>query len=190
MRRFAPIGLSLSLILFSGNHATTQDKGKDIIVSIAVAESHFSKRQPVRVKITIENISLQEIHFWAEYLFDLKTFDSISRQSERLGDRYYSRSGIATKNGQLILVPEDLNKAIRVNRTTSRFVNEQVSLAKGETKQISVDLTDLLWADGMWASWPHDRFFDVILKGKFQLWFELNGDTVHAISHTVNVEFQ
>ena len=182
--------LIVSLPTYVNGQDKSDAKKSQIKCSITVEGNRFSKRQPVSVQIAIHNTSDKDVTFWAEYIFNLKTLESISQSFERLGDRYYSRSGIATKNGQLALVPKDLKKMVRIDRTTSRFVNEQVRLGKGETKQINVDLSELLWADGMSAFWPDEQFSKSIPNGKYRLWLETYGDGVKAVSNHVDIEIQ
>lgn len=195
MRRMALIVFFCFLIVLPVHQVNGQDDRKAakenlVRCSITSEGSHWSRQHPPIVQITIENTADREIKFWAEYLFDLKDVAALSRKFETLGDRYYSRAGVAAKDGRLTLVPKDLKRMIRINRNTSRFVNEEVRLAKGETKQIRVDLTDHLWADGMSSFWPSDHFFALIPKGRYQLIFRVSGDDVNAVSNQVEAQVE
>jgi hypothetical protein len=190
--RLAVVLLSCLIICFphvvSGQNRTNANES--LKCSITLDRNHIFSGERVNVQITIENASDSDLKFWAEFLFDLRTVESISRQMEIRGDRYYSRSGIATKKGQLALVPKDLNKMVRINRTTSRFVNEEVHLKKGETKQFRVDLTELLWADGISSSWPYEQFWKLVPKGKYRLSFTIARDGTDTVSNEVELELQ
>jgi hypothetical protein len=193
-KRLALVIMLGCLIIFLPNNANGQStlKENQVKCSITLEDSSLSKEQPAYVLIRLENISDKDIKFLAEHAFYLKNMadEVISRTYERVGDGYYSRSGMIAKEGQLVLVPEDLKKTIRINRRTRRFPNEEIYLRKGEVKQIKVDLAQLLWADRMSSVWPSENFFDLIQKGKYRLSFEMYDEKVKAISNQVDIQVE
>jgi hypothetical protein len=151
-----------------------QNKAESIVAnqikcSVTVEGDSWSRGKPAYALIQLENVSGKDIKFWAGYYF---YFNSLASSGYgRRGDGYWSPAGVVTKDGQLVLVAHDLSKTLPPGRTSGRFPNEAVSLKKGESKQIKVDLTRLLWQDGISSYWPDGEFFDVIPKGRY--WLEL-----------------
>lgn len=192
MKPSALVSLLACLIIFLPNNSDGRMSPEEnpVKCSISLEESRLSKGRAAYVLIRLENVSDKNVRFWAEYIFNIKTMSEevTSRNYERVGDRYYSGSGLINKDDLLVLVPKDLKKTIRINRNTSRFPNEEIRLSKGEVKQIRVDLAQLLWADGMSGFWPGESFFELIPKGKYKVSFKMFGEKVKAISNQVDVQ--
>jgi hypothetical protein len=159
-----------------------------------VEDSHWSKGKPAFVVNRLENVANKDIKFWGAYHLYLTKMaaEVTSRNFERVGDGFWSPAGMIMKDGQLELVPSDLNRMILIkqtrSRTTSRFPNEEIHLRKGEVKQIKVDLSQFLWEDRMHSGWPNKHFFDLIPTGKYHLEFEVSIKEKNVVSNHIELD--
>ena len=186
------------LFLALPSNATSQSsrqliEASQIKCSITVDDSHWSKPKPAHVVTKLENIADKDVSFWAAYDFYLTNMASEnSSPIGRVGDGYWSPAGMINKDGQLELIPNDLNKSILIKRTrrstTSRFPNEEIHLRKGEVKLIKVDLTQFLWEDRLHSVWPNKHLFNLMPAGKYHLEFEINIKEKKVASNQIEVQ--
>jgi hypothetical protein len=176
----------------NGAHGQSGPREGQVRCSITFEDGRLSKGRPAHVLVRLENVSGKDLKLWAVYQFNLKNLseEAVSRGHDVAGDEYYSPSGIMSEGGRLALAPQDLNNTVRVDRTTTRFRNEEIHLRSGEVKQFKVDLTRLVWGARMSSYTASQQFFDLIRRGTYGLSLELGGDKVKAVSNQVDVRVE
>jgi len=159
---------------------------------VTVDSDSWSAGKPAYVLIRLENVSNRDVEFQAQCYFKLNSAapEVVSRGYQRRGDGYWSPASVVTKEGQLVMVAQDLSKVIPPGRTSKRFPNDVVRLRKGEATQIKVDLTQLLWQDQISSVWPNERLFGLVSKGKYWLNFGMDVNKQKLSSNRVEVRVQ
>ena len=157
-------------------HGQTEGKGyvaDSIHSSIEVAAETWSPGKPIVVFVQLKNLSDKDIDLLGIYTFELRGVPATSY-----------RSPVDILSGKpLELVYE------RDGSGGGRVPKGVIHLGAGDTKAMRFDLDNLLWSKTLSSRWPHQRLFEVVPKGNYDLIFNVeidhrvNGDNIPDVTH-------
>ena len=167
----------------------TSDPSQLVKTSLALDAGTLSRQKPAAATVTIENISGREIDLKSICSFELLSMgkEAIGRNHSVFGDSYWSPVNVSTGEPlQLnIIDPKLLKKGVVVGRVPEAVLH----FAKDEIKTYNLNLTRLLWNASMGNDWPRWNLFDVVPKGRYSLFFEIESGS-HVKSNEVKVSVE
>jgi hypothetical protein len=181
-----------AVILTLANAASAQkaaDPSQLIKLSLLLDGDTLSRQKPGVATVTIENISGRDIDLKSICSFELLSMrkEAVARNHSVFGDSYWSPVNPLTGEPLTlnIMDPTLLKKGVVVGRVPEIVLH----FTKGEVKTYNLNPTKLLWNASMGNDWPRWNLFDVVTKGTYSLFFEIeSGGHVKSNELKMSVE--
>lgn len=176
LRAFCLGCLILSPCLPLDLHAQTvgkEDVAGSVHCTIEVEAETWSQSKPIIVGVQLKNITDRDVKLLGIYTFELRGVPPIP---------YWSPADILSGKPLELEYDGDGIGGGRVPRGA-------IHLEPGETKALRFDLSNLLWNISGSSRWPHQRLFEVVPKGDYDLLFSvetdqrLNADNIPDVTH-------
>jgi hypothetical protein len=165
------------------------DPSQLIKLSVVLDGDTLSRQRLAVATVTVENISGRDIDLKSICSFELLSMrkEAVARNHSVFGDSYWSPVNVSTGEPlQLnIIDPKLLKKGVVVGRVPEAVLR----FAKDEIKTYNLNLTKLLWNASMGNDWPRWNLFDVVPKGTYSLFFEIESGG-HVKSNEVKVSVE
>ena len=178
------------LILASASSAQkAADPSQLIKLSLVLEGDTLSRQKPAVATVTVENISGRDIDLKSICSLELLSMrkEAVARGHSVFGDSYWSPVNPLTAEPLTlnIMDPALLKKGVVVGRVPEIVLH----FTKGEVRRYSLNPTKLLWNARMGNDWPRWKLFDVVPKGTYSLFFEVESGG-HLKSNEVKVSVE